>query len=34
VGRKAARFGLLVAALAGAATGGVAAGVAIRRRVG
>ena len=34
VGRKAARFGLLAAALAGAATGGVAAGVAIRRRVG
>jgi len=34
VGRKAARFGLLAAALAGAATGGVAAGGAIRRRVG
>jgi HAD superfamily hydrolase (TIGR01490 family) len=34
VGRKAARFGLLAVALAGAATGGVAAGVAIRRRVG
>jgi HAD superfamily hydrolase (TIGR01490 family) len=34
VGRKAARFGLLAAGLAGAATGGVAAGVAIRRRVG
>jgi HAD superfamily hydrolase (TIGR01490 family) len=33
-GRKAARFGMLAAALAGAATGGVAAGVAIRRRVG
>lgn len=33
-GRKAARAGLLAAGLAGAATGGVAAGVAIRRRVG
>jgi HAD superfamily hydrolase (TIGR01490 family) len=33
-GRKAARFGMLAAALVGAATGGVAAGVAIRRRVG
>jgi HAD superfamily hydrolase (TIGR01490 family) len=33
VGRRAARFGLLAAALAGAATGAVAAGVAIRRRV-
>jgi HAD superfamily hydrolase (TIGR01490 family) len=33
LGRKAARLGLLAAALAGAATGAVAAGVAIRRRV-
>jgi HAD superfamily hydrolase (TIGR01490 family) len=32
-GRKAARFGLFAAACAGAATGSVAAGVAIRRRV-
>jgi HAD superfamily hydrolase (TIGR01490 family) len=32
-GRKAARVGLLAAAAAGAATGSVAAGVAIRRRV-
>jgi phosphoserine phosphatase len=32
-GRKAARAGLLAAALAGAATGSVAAGTAIRRRV-
>ena len=32
-GRKAARAGLLTAGLAGAATGGVAAAVAIRRKV-
>jgi HAD superfamily hydrolase (TIGR01490 family) len=33
-GRKAARAGLLGAALAGAATGGIAAGVALKRKVG
>ncbi|MDQ6641188.1 MAG: HAD-IB family hydrolase, partial [Actinomycetota bacterium] len=33
-GRKAARAGLLGAALAGAATGSVAAGIALRRKVG